>query len=102
MRTQPQHLVGDRIWWFRFDTPFLYQTCPKGRPARQARPKFDLEISGNMAYSHGLTTYCAQRMDLVTSRSRATARANPVSYTHLRAHETDSYIVCRLLLEKKK
>src|SRR5665647_3685373 len=27
---------------------------------------------------------------------------NPVSYTHLRAHETDSYLVCRLLLEKKK
>src|SRR5665647_3766755 len=26
---------------------------------------------------------------------------NPVSYTHLRAHETDSYLVCRLLLEKK-
>ena len=22
-------------------------------------------------------------------------------YTHLRAHETDSYLVCRLLLEKK-
>src|SRR5664279_6276502 len=26
----------------------------------------------------------------------------PVSYTHLRAHETDSYLVCRLLLETKK
>src|SRR5664279_6567702 len=25
-----------------------------------------------------------------------------VSYTHLRAHETDSYLVCRLLLDKKK
>ena len=25
---------------------------------------------------------------------------NSVSYTHLRAHETDSYLVCRLLLEK--
>src|SRR5664279_5839659 len=25
----------------------------------------------------------------------------PVSYTHLRAHETDSYLVCRLLHEKK-
>src|SRR5680860_1664292 len=25
-----------------------------------------------------------------------------VSYTHLRAHETDSYLVCRLLLEQKK
>src|SRR5665647_3789211 len=29
-------------------------------------------------------------------------RPEPVSYTHLRAHETDSYLVCRLLLEKKK
>src|SRR5664279_1846213 len=25
-----------------------------------------------------------------------------LTYTHLRAHETDSYLVCRLLLEKKK
>src|SRR5665647_596865 len=25
------------------------------------------------------------------------ARVAPVSYTHLRAHETDSYLVCRLL-----
>ena len=31
-----------------------------------------------------------------------TLGTNPVSYTHLRAHETDSYLVCRLLLEKKK
>src|SRR5665647_837962 len=29
-------------------------------------------------------------------------RTGPVSYTHLRSHETDSYLVCRLLLEKKK
>ena len=28
-------------------------------------------------------------------------RLEAVSYTHLRAHETDSYLVCRLLLEKK-
>ena len=27
---------------------------------------------------------------------------NPVSYTHLRAHETELHLVCRLLLEKKK
>src|SRR5665647_2276205 len=33
---------------------------------------------------------------LVTSH-----REGVVSYTHLRAHETDSYLVCRLLLEKK-
>ena len=28
--------------------------------------------------------------------------STPVSYTHLRAHETVLDIVCRLLLEKKK
>src|SRR5678815_6131060 len=27
-------------------------------------------------------------------------RAKPVSYTHLRAHETPEHLVCRLLLEK--
>ena len=30
------------------------------------------------------------------------APATPVSYTHLRAHETSQDLVCRLLLEKKK
>ena len=34
--------------------------------------------------------------DLVTDFAR------PVSYTHLRAHETLANLVCRLLLEKKK
>eukprot|EP00658_Telonema_sp_P-2_P035764 TRINITY_DN25964_c0_g1_i1.p1 TRINITY_DN25964_c0_g1~~TRINITY_DN25964_c0_g1_i1.p1 ORF type:complete len:185 (-),score=37.89 TRINITY_DN25964_c0_g1_i1:82-636(-) len=29
-------------------------------------------------------------------------RHTPVSYTHLRAHETPEHLVCRLLLEKKK
>ena len=29
-------------------------------------------------------------------------KAEPVSYTHLRAHETVLDLVCRLLLEKKK
>ena len=29
-------------------------------------------------------------------------RVEPVSYTHLRAHETVLDLVCRLLLEKKK
>eukprot|EP00658_Telonema_sp_P-2_P005618 TRINITY_DN12109_c0_g1_i3.p1 TRINITY_DN12109_c0_g1~~TRINITY_DN12109_c0_g1_i3.p1 ORF type:complete len:230 (-),score=88.35 TRINITY_DN12109_c0_g1_i3:35-724(-) len=31
-----------------------------------------------------------------------TASHIPVSYTHLRAHETPEHLVCRLLLEKKK
>src|SRR5680860_1772734 len=43
--------------------------------------------------------------DILTSTSLSftfSRRVWPVSYTHLRAHETDSYLVCRLLLEKKK
>src|SRR5678815_1568443 len=31
----------------------------------------------------------------------ARALREPVSYTHLRAHETPEHLVCRLLLEKK-
>ena len=31
-----------------------------------------------------------------------TSACKPVSYTHLRAHETGRNLVCRLLLEKKK
>ena len=30
------------------------------------------------------------------------SKVYPVSYTHLRAHETGRNLVCRLLLEKKK
>src|SRR5680860_950175 len=33
------------------------------------------------------------------SREGSLIHATAVSYTHLRAHETDSYLVCRLLLE---
>ena len=49
-------------------------------------------IPGNRAYLLSLTaSYIKESYALM-----------PVSYTHLRAHETDSYLVCRLLLEKKK
>src|SRR5678815_2697319 len=34
--------------------------------------------------------------------TRSRTWRSPVSYTHLRAHETPEHLVCRLLLEKKK
>ena len=40
-------------------------------------------------------------MYLLLARRQEQAR-QPVAYTHLRAHETDSYHVCPLLREKKK
>ena len=39
---------------------------------------------------------------LVAVIERLTLGVRPVSYTHLRAHETVLDLVCRLLLEKKK
>ena len=49
-------------------------------------------------FSPGDSTYYYQEKVLVESQKTL----HTVSYTHLRAHETDSYLVCRLLLEKKK
>ena len=38
----------------------------------------------------------------VKTREDLSLAYTPVSYTHLRAHETRHDLVCRLLLEKKK
>src|SRR5680860_1582414 len=64
---------------------------------------------------HGETSYVGaarltDQVAIITGRDAGIGRATEpvacpfisVSYTHLRAHETDSYLVCRLLLEKKK
>eukprot|EP00658_Telonema_sp_P-2_P000483 TRINITY_DN10185_c0_g1_i17.p1 TRINITY_DN10185_c0_g1~~TRINITY_DN10185_c0_g1_i17.p1 ORF type:complete len:178 (+),score=7.65 TRINITY_DN10185_c0_g1_i17:438-971(+) len=40
--------------------------------------------------------------DIVTYEVPPYSALIPVSYTHLRAHETPEHLVCRLLLEKKK
>ena len=39
---------------------------------------------------------------LVRTVAACVCGSDPVSYTHLRAHETVLDLVCRLLLEKKK
>src|SRR5678816_3919039 len=47
------------------------------------------ETGGEVVFNTSLTGY----QEILT---------DPVSYTHLRAHETPEHLVCRLLLEKKK
>eukprot|EP00657_Telonema_sp_P-1_P011963 TRINITY_DN7872_c0_g1_i1.p1 TRINITY_DN7872_c0_g1~~TRINITY_DN7872_c0_g1_i1.p1 ORF type:complete len:103 (+),score=24.20 TRINITY_DN7872_c0_g1_i1:127-435(+) len=44
----------------------------------------------------------APSLALKLCRLQAGSAAIPVSYTHLRAHETVLDLVCRLLLDKKK
>src|SRR5678810_969103 len=46
----------------------------------------------------GVLIQCPQKGEFCNN----TALRSPVSYTHLRAHETGRNLVCRLLLEKKK
>ena len=50
----------------------------------------------------GLCTVFMDDQPILSCSILAARVDGPVSYTHLRAHETDSYLVCRLLLEKKK
>src|SRR5665213_4327710 len=53
-------------------------------------PHFLDPLSGLLAQNRQCQCACLVRSDW------------PVSYTHLRAHETGRNLVCRLLLEKKK
>src|SRR5665647_3152905 len=61
-----------------------------------SQTKADPNAYVGIAFGGNTTVQAKQLIDKVKSYT------NPVSYTHLRAHETDSYLVCRLLLEKKK
>src|SRR5450756_3082068 len=65
------------------------------RPAARHPPKTSSSPGNTM--NKPRNRFCSEA---TTATSRA--RWAPVSYTHLRAHETRHDLVCRLLLEKKK
>src|SRR5665647_3812279 len=87
-----------------------------GRLTTSVCPAKPLTPRDNMADGIPARTPAARMASAIPGTSRSTTRrvasgvpsfaVRPVppavSYTHLRAHETDSYLVCRLLLEKKK
>ena len=52
--------------------------------------------------NHHVAQNCPSRANDLFRAITRLYRAQPVSYTHLRAHETVLDLVCRLLLEKKK
>src|SRR5665648_1169710 len=68
-------------------------------------PHVILDASVYTLTAAGLATKFFIRIIIVAASSRLIGFSGfivPVSYTHLRAHETRHDLVCRLLLEKKK
>src|SRR5664279_6206780 len=64
-------------------------------PCTFASPCRTLQAAYNVTAADG-------EIEVLVPANYSPLTITPVSYTHLRAHETDSYLVCRLLLEKKK
>eukprot|EP00658_Telonema_sp_P-2_P026886 TRINITY_DN20897_c0_g1_i1.p1 TRINITY_DN20897_c0_g1~~TRINITY_DN20897_c0_g1_i1.p1 ORF type:complete len:103 (+),score=23.21 TRINITY_DN20897_c0_g1_i1:65-373(+) len=56
----------------------------------------------NISCPHSLRNWQGLLHSVPVNVARCVNHASPVSYTHLRAHETPEHLVCRLLLEKKK
>src|SRR5680860_1404491 len=58
--------------------------------------------TGRLGHAEGMesvaTTHLTRSRELHLASRWEEACVESVSYTHLRAHETDSYLVCRLLL----
>src|SRR5450759_3267156 len=61
----------------------------------------EYSIEAVFARGENLETFISYRQSGMPAGRRHRAHI-PVSYTHLRAHETRHDLVCRLLLEKKK
>ena len=59
-------------------------------------------IHVNNVFEVGINNDASIRVEFFGITDHHLITKGSVSYTHLRAHETDSYLVCRLLLEKKK
>src|SRR5450756_3014232 len=73
---------------------FVFNTISSPQTAGSA---FSITITAKASNGNTVTSYTGR-----PTLSVSTGTISPVSYTHLRAHETRHDLVCRLLLEKKK
>src|SRR5678815_962259 len=82
------------------DSPYLLQRLADVCLYRRGPllPPAPLASGGTSRSCHTIQSLSMPLCDLM----RPCRCPYPVSYTHLRAHETPEHLVCRLLLEKKK
>ena len=81
-----------------------YQTMALSDLPRSERPREKLLASGPSILTDAELLAILIRTGIKGRSALQIAHdiIEPVSYTHLRAHETSLHLVCRLLLEKKK
>ena len=100
---QNKYLIkASRKFWFWFWTKLMNGFAPSDLHGNYKRPRgitinseYDINNENGQIYLLvGNSCPWCQRTLLVHE-------IKPVSYTHLRAHETPEHLVCRLLLEKK-
>src|SRR5665647_118906 len=90
------HLADERRYGLGVAAFELGSTYTRQAPLRRLARQLLVHLvdatrhNAHLAVLHGRDVLCV--ID-----ERAPGRPPPVSYTHLRAHETDSYLVCRLL-----
>src|SRR5450756_3024158 len=89
-------LPGDEVLASGSDKELMHVII--GHPRHDTSGK--KRAAGNLKYIRKLAPTDVERLD--ENQRKQDAAVIPVSYTHLRAHETRHDIVCRLLLEKKK
>src|SRR5665811_1014060 len=92
-------------------TTSLLETCRSTPRSTSNEPNLLCTSSSliMLSFSSGLHPCCSAASPLLafqpcgyTDEGYGEDHIDPVSYTHLRAHETVLDLVCRLLLEKKK
>src|SRR5665647_1185394 len=82
----------------RVITPLIESGVVQEKPLGKQIRTFKLRNDETIISSISVTDIV---FDVYLKKWNYKAIPKAVSYTHLRAHETDSYLVCRLLLEKK-
>src|SRR5678816_2941170 len=96
VRTEPKTYANDAPP--RTGSSSAPWTTPR-QPVRSSSQSPTLRIAPGMV---GSSFQDLGRRPRTGPRGRGGPAPCPVSYTHLRAHETAEHLVCRLLLEKKK
>eukprot|EP00658_Telonema_sp_P-2_P042019 TRINITY_DN30113_c0_g1_i1.p1 TRINITY_DN30113_c0_g1~~TRINITY_DN30113_c0_g1_i1.p1 ORF type:complete len:161 (+),score=20.41 TRINITY_DN30113_c0_g1_i1:118-600(+) len=107
VRTRNRSLLARHACHFyliQVEEVLLVQERSPSQPHPLSKPPLWNHLLCNHERSSPILYGSYSRSFLHTLPSLLVSRNNtgPVSYTHLRAHETPEHLVCRLLLEKKK